>query len=101
MSGRQSPSGPINELNVSAAIAQTAVATITTADLAVTVPGAVVGMVAVANFAAAAVIPAGLGIVSARVTAADTVTVRFMNTTAGSLNVPAQTMLFGLLRQVP
>ena len=64
----------------------TAVSTITTSEQTVTVPGLNVGDAVVVNKPTH---QAGLGIVNARVSAANTLAITFMNTTAGSITPTA------------
>lgn len=63
------------------------VAAATSAEQAFTVPGALVGDAVFVT--APAALNAGLGIVNARVSAANTVSIRMMNATAGALDAAA------------
>ena len=71
------------------------VVTKTAAEQAITVTGAAVGDAVIVNKPSCT---AGVGIVGARVTAANTVGVVFANATAGDLNPAAETYLFALMR---
>ena len=68
----------------------------TTSSQVFTVPGVRVGDVVTVN--APVALNAGLGVVNAFVTAADTVSVRFINATAGAIDPAAGTYLFYVTR---
>jgi hypothetical protein len=76
-----------------------AVATITTAEQNVTVTGVKVGDIVIA--VNKPTLTAGVGIVNARVSAADTVSVQFVNPTAGSVNPASETYTFVIARPEP
>lgn len=71
------------------------VAAATTAEQTLTLPGVKVGDVVFVNKPSAT---AGLGIAGARVTAADTVGITFINATASPINAAAETYTFLTLR---
>lgn len=71
------------------------VATITTAEQAVTVPGAKVGDMVFVN---KPTLTAGLGLAGARVSAANTVYITFVNPTAGSIDAGSEVYTFTLVR---
>lgn len=73
-----------------------AVAQATSAEQSFTVPGLVVGDIVDVNLNGAQT--AGLGIVNARVSAANTLTVMFSNATAGSLTPAAGTYVVNVTR---
>lgn len=85
---RQFPDMVTEVLSASAALTPSAVTTGTTGTSTVTVVGAAVG-----DFVAAVTANAALGNVGVEgeVTAADTVTLKFQNVTAGSITPPATT----------
>lgn len=81
---------------LSAVLSPAAVAANTTAEQLFTVNGAVVGNVAAVNKAAA---QAGLGIVGARVSAANQIGITFSNNTAAPITpTAAETYLFAVMR---
>ncbi len=72
------------------------VATITTAEQTVTVPGVQVGDIVLAVNKPSNT--AGLGIVNARVSAANTIALTLMNTTAGSVDAGSERYVFVIAR---
>jgi hypothetical protein len=68
------------------------VATITTAEQDVTVKGVLAGDIVVAVNKPS--LTAGLGISNARVKAADTISVQFVNPTAGAVDAASETYIF-------
>jgi hypothetical protein len=75
-----------------------AVATITTAEQTVTVPGVKVGDFVIAVKPS---ITTGVTIGNVRVSAADTVAIQFVNPTAGSVNPASETWTFLVFRPEP
>lgn len=73
-----------------------AVATITTAEQDVTIVGVKVGDIVIAVNKPS--LTAGVGIVNARVKAADTVSLTFVNPTAGSVDPASETYTFVIAR---
>lgn len=73
-----------------------AVATITTAEQDVTVKGVKVGDIVLAVNKPS--LTAGVGICNARVKAADTVSIQFVNPTAGSVDPASETYTFVIAR---
>jgi hypothetical protein len=71
------------------------VATITTAEQTVTVTGVKVGDMVIA---VKPTLTAGVGVLQARVSAADTVAVQFVNPTAGSVDAASETWNFLIFR---
>lgn len=71
------------------------VATITTAEQTVTVPGAKVGDMVFTNKPS---LTAGLGLAGSRVSAANTVAITFVNPTAGSIDAGSEVYTFTLIR---
>lgn len=69
-----------------------AVATITTAEQDVTIPGVKVGDIVIAVNKPS--LTAGVGVCNARVKAADTVSLQFVNPTAGSVNPASEVWTF-------
>jgi hypothetical protein len=84
---RSSPSGPVTTEKVEATIADTLIATITTAEVSVTVAG--LKTTDVVNVSCTTALPAGLGLAGARVSAANTLTLAFVNPTAGGIQTTA------------
>lgn len=72
-----------------------AVATITTAEQTATVAGVKVGDIVYWSKPTATV---GVGVVNARVSAADTIALTFVNPTAGSVNAASETWTFLIFR---
>jgi hypothetical protein len=75
------------------------VATITTAEQTVTVTGVKVGDIVMAVNKPSHT--TGVGVVNARVSAADTVAVQFVNPTAGSVDPASETWTFVIARPEP
>ena len=80
---------------ISVVIDPASVATITTAEQTFTVPGLEVTDVVFVN---KPTLTAGLGIAGARVSAADTLAITFVNPTAGAIDAASQTYLVGVIK---
>lgn len=80
---------------ISATIDPASVATITTAEQSFTVNGVLVGDMVFAN---KPTLTTGLGIANARVSAANTVAITFVNPTAGAIDAASETWNFFVIR---
>lgn len=93
---RSSPSGPIDIITGTVSFDAASIPAATTADNTVAFTGAVVGDVVVVS--PQANMTANCGIVGARVSAADQLTIRMINPTAGAVDPAVVTLNVALIR---